>query len=283
MSDATVPPVVNEVPDSLEDLKASEHHARVAIQDRIADIKSAMQSCEASDMPCKIRLHKLLARARDELEVLDDRFEPRRQCLVKRKAFQLREFRLRSMEHARMFQLHSKAGRCETRACLRRWERLELRLDLLMGARRAERMQEWRKIRCYFVLPFEAVAPVSKSFSSLSGLHFKLHELYEQADKCKTRECGEATQFLVAVLKHQIERLSRYLQEKDFESRIRRQRSRARQNRKFVQLYRRALGCKDLDCRVETRDQLVDLQADLDEEERKFDSLDIDHEVAGEI
>jgi hypothetical protein len=111
VSDATVPPVVNEAPDNLEDLKQTEHHARVAIQDRISSLESAIRTCGESDMKCKIRLHRLLARARDELDVLDDRFEPRKQCLTKRKKFQMREFRLRSLEHARMFQLHSKVSK----------------------------------------------------------------------------------------------------------------------------------------------------------------------------
>jgi hypothetical protein len=171
-------------------------------------------------------------------------------------------------------------------------------MDILLAKRRAVRMREWKSIRCYFVLPFSAVAPDSKtykpfswfffftlicvcfSYATLAGLHYRLHELYHTSQRCKSGSCNEASEFLVGVMKHQIKRLTRYLRQKDFVSRIRRQRSRARQNRQFSQLYRRALGCKSIECRRDTRDALVTLQTDLDEEERTFDIPKIDHHVS---
>ncbi len=278
--DTTQPPVVNEAPENLEDLKLTEHQAKLAIEDRIASLHNAMKGCGEKNMPCKIRLHKLLARARDELEVLPERFEPRKQCLIKRKKFQLREFRLRALEHARMYQLHRKAAQCETRRCLRRWENLEWRLNVLLSRRRAARHREWKRIRCFFVLPFRAVAPEQKNYGTLAGLHFRVHELYNRLRRCKTRVCEDNLEALVSIMQGQITRVTRYLQEKDFVDRIRRHRSRARQNRKFTQLYRRALDCPTLDCRRETRFSLDKLQRELDEEERNYARPEIDHHVA---
>ena len=264
VSNTTKPPVKDVAPSNLDQAEHEKKDAETQIKNRIETILSAMDQCKT--LECKLKLHKLLTRARDELNVLGVRYKPREECLKQRAEFQKREFEIRAREHARMYSLHRRASKCEDRHCMDKWQKLELALDAVLGKRRAERHAEWLKIKCYYVLPYELVAPESKTYKTMSQLQMKLHTLYATLSNCakEDKRCVTDTKFEITLFRGMARRLTSYLNEKSFTNAKRRHKSRARMHRSFSALYRRALDCDRTSCRKNARVMLAHLQSQLE-------------------
>jgi hypothetical protein len=271
------PLVKDKAPASIPSLKRDEKRAKEVAKDRIAAIHSALRECK--DVPCKEKLHKSLKLAQNERDAIKERFAYRLDCLEKRAAFQKKEFEIRAREHTRMMQLHESAAKCETKKCLRRHENKERAMDRLLGKRRAARHAEWKKIRCFYVLPYAAVAPETKTYKTLAALHYKVHLLYQQINSCKDSDCREDLKFSLSLYKSQIKSLQRYLGEKSFKNRIRRHKNRFRLHRAYAMLYRRALDCPSKECQLKAKEQIASLQKVLNAEARDFVTGDKDDDL----
>ena len=138
-------------PKSLPKLEDTEKERRDQLMTRIKTLRKDLRACD--DTKCRDEVRNAILVSRVELDTIDQRFSPRRVCLMKRRRMRSNEFRARALEHLRLFHLHERASKCSDRKCAFKYDLRQHDLERNIRQLRARRKAAWNKYRCPYVLP----------------------------------------------------------------------------------------------------------------------------------
>lgn len=273
-----------EAPDTIDELNTVEKTVQARLRARLARLRRALKSCRRNgDRRCVRRVTRRIRSVTREELTTDRRFSPRRACLRRRRVLRRREFRLRAVEHNRLYRLHLAASRCQTMKCARRLVRRQRSLEKRFRQARASRKAEWNRLRCPVVLPTTTTTTVTTKAAAttttapkktasptrrdglnqrIAALHLKLNKLYLDLDGCSDDACRKS-------LRRRIRQINRRLRSL-WDRRSRRLRlfrarhvRRARLHRMLERLYEQYGRCRNSACRRRVRRALARVKRSL--------------------
>lgn len=137
------------VPGSVEAIKTVEETQASDLNARLEQLRRDLANCDTT--MCRDQVRNAILTVRVELHSMDKRFSPRRECLRKRREVRSTEFRARALEHMRLYRLHRRAARCDTRRCAAHFTVLQHEMEASIRSARSVRLALWNSLRCPLV------------------------------------------------------------------------------------------------------------------------------------